>query len=151
MLNQKAYTHYVVVSQRGTPKIESGWESAEDAADNIRENFSTEIKAKVLTKTGLIRAGLDPKDDGNWLQGGHPLAHPARWPRTGARGASWRVIQIVSGEGVGEGVIETYSGARTLRALRTRLTKERRGGDRWAFVKVDGERVDDLDTIGLPK
>jgi hypothetical protein len=97
-MNQKAYTHYVVIStcsaavcamypaSDGAPKIESGWEYATDAADNIREknrlhasaraksrrrleNLPQKIKAKVFTKTRLIREmRLDPEDDGNWLR-----------------------------------------------------------------------------------
>lgn len=50
-------------------------------------------------------------------------------------------VQIVSGEGTGEGTVETYNGKLTCRAIRARLTRERAGGDRWAYVKVDGERV----------
>lgn len=44
-------------------------------------------------------------------------------------------IRIVSGEGEA-GTSEIYNGARTIRAIKMRLTKERRGGDRWANVKV---------------
>ena len=51
-------------------------------------------------------------------------------------------IEIVSGEGDGEGTRETFTGRKTERALRMRLNKERCGGDRWAFVIFDGERYD---------
>ena len=50
-------------------------------------------------------------------------------------------IEIVSGEGTGSGTCETFTGRRTVRAIKARLTRERCGGDRWAFVKVDGQRV----------
>ncbi len=44
-------------------------------------------------------------------------------------------IQIISGEGE-IGGIEPYTGKRSLRAIRQRLTKERCGGDRWAKARV---------------
>jgi hypothetical protein len=40
-------------------------------------------------------------------------------------------IYLISGEGE-NGTKELYTGARTQRAMRARLTKERCGGDRWA-------------------
>ena len=51
-------------------------------------------------------------------------------------------IKIVSGEGTGNGHIELYTGKRTARAVLARLTRERCGGDRWAYATVDGERFD---------
>lgn len=54
--------------------------------------------------------------------------------------ASAATIEIVSGEGA-QGKAEPFTGKRSLRALRARLTRERCGGDRWAFVYIDGERV----------
>lgn len=50
-------------------------------------------------------------------------------------------IEIVSGEGE-QGTVEDYEGKRTIRAIKARLTKERCGGDRWAFVRVNGQRID---------
>jgi hypothetical protein len=44
-------------------------------------------------------------------------------------------IMIVSGEGE-NGAVEIYSGKRTIRAIKMRLTKERCHGDRWAKSKV---------------
>jgi hypothetical protein len=44
-------------------------------------------------------------------------------------------IRIVSGEGE-VGTTEIYNGKRSLRAIKIRLTKERCGGDRWAYAKV---------------
>jgi hypothetical protein len=44
-------------------------------------------------------------------------------------------IVIVSGEGE-VGTVETYNGKRTLRAIKMRLAKERRGGVRWSKAKV---------------
>lgn len=49
-------------------------------------------------------------------------------------------IEILSGEGE-EGTREDYEGARTVKAVRARLTSERCGGDRWAILILDGERV----------
>jgi hypothetical protein len=50
-------------------------------------------------------------------------------------------IEIISGEGE-QGTVEDYEGKRTERAIKMRLTKERCGGDRWAFARIDGERYD---------
>ena len=44
-------------------------------------------------------------------------------------------IRIVSGEGA-VGASEIYSGKRTIRAIKMRLTKERCGGDRWANAAI---------------
>ena len=41
-------------------------------------------------------------------------------------------IKIISGEGTGPGSEETYTGKRTPRAIKSRLTRERCNGDRWA-------------------
>jgi hypothetical protein len=49
-------------------------------------------------------------------------------------------IAIVSGEGDGEGAEEDYTGAKSLQGLRARLTRERCGGDRWAYASLDGQR-----------
>ena len=49
-------------------------------------------------------------------------------------------LHIISGEGE-LGTVEAYIGARTARAVKSRLTKERCGGDRWAVLVVDGERI----------
>ena len=48
--------------------------------------------------------------------------------------------KIVSGEGE-QGTVEPYTGKLTLRAMRARITRERRGG-RWAhYLDPDGERI----------
>ena len=49
-------------------------------------------------------------------------------------------IEILSGEGE-YGTEQRYTGARTVRAVRARLTRERAGGDRWAILIVDNERI----------
>lgn len=67
--NQKDYTHYVVVSKGGVPFIESGWSYPEDARENIKGNLPDGVKAKVVTKIGLKRGGVDPDDNKNWLRG----------------------------------------------------------------------------------
>jgi hypothetical protein len=53
-------------------------------------------------------------------------------------------IEIASGEGE-RGTVEAHVGPPTTRAIRSRLTAERSGGDRWAHVLIDGERVADAD------
>ena len=50
-------------------------------------------------------------------------------------------IEIVSGEGE-TGTVEKYNGKRTIKAIKSRLTKERCNGDRWAYLKIDGQRMD---------
>ena len=63
-----------------------------------------------------------------------------RWNQTteqiGAIIATGKPIQIVSGEGE-NGTAEDYTGAKTVRAIKARLTRERCGGDRWARVDTD--------------
>ena len=68
-INRKDYTHYVIVAKGGVPLIETGWSYAEDAKEQIRENLPEGVKAKVLSKTGAKRAGLDPDNNLNWLRG----------------------------------------------------------------------------------
>lgn len=47
--------------------------------------------------------------------------------------ATGQPLKIVSGEG-DNGTAEDYAGAKTVRAIKARLTRERCGGDRWARV-----------------
>ena len=49
--------------------------------------------------------------------------------------ASSITIRIVSGEGA-VGTAEAYTGKRSVRALKARLTRERCNGDRWARAEV---------------
>ena len=49
-------------------------------------------------------------------------------------------IEILSGEGE-DGTLEDYNGARTVSAIKSRLSRERRNGDRWAILILDGERI----------
>ena len=49
--------------------------------------------------------------------------------------ANGNPIRITSGEGE-IGSIEPYTGKRTIRAIKLRLARERRGGDRWARASV---------------
>jgi hypothetical protein len=55
--------------------------------------------------------------------------------------ATGKPLKIVSGEGE-NGTAQDYAGAKTVRAIKARLTKERCGGDRWA-------RVDTADGMAL--
>jgi hypothetical protein len=66
--NQKDYTHYlVVVTPMGT-RIESGWSYVEDAQEHKKDNIPQSMRgrARVLTKTGAKREGLDPDDEASW-------------------------------------------------------------------------------------
>lgn len=59
-------------------------------------------------------------------------------------------IMILSGEGTGVGTREEYTGKRTQRALKTRLTKERCNGDRWARAEIQCPETEtwyDADTM----
>jgi len=50
-------------------------------------------------------------------------------------------LYIISGEGE-VGTRERYTGKRTVRAVKARLTRERAGGDRWAHLEDEhGEHV----------
>jgi hypothetical protein len=67
-INQRDYTHYVIVSRDNMPAIETGWSCPEDAKAQIKENLPPGVKAKVISKIGLQRVGLDPDIDDNWLK-----------------------------------------------------------------------------------
>ena len=72
-INQPDYTHYVVVQSptQGT-KIETGWSFKEDAKEHLEPfNLPEELRpsAKILTKVGLKRIGLDPDSDDDWTTG----------------------------------------------------------------------------------
>jgi len=56
------------------------------------------------------------------------------------------IIEIVSGEGPGEGTVEVYTGARTEAALKHKLKEESSQGDRWAQARVKGRNVRLLET-----
>lgn len=68
-----------------------------------------------------------------------------RWKQTNeqieAIIATGKPLQIVSGEGE-NGTAENYTGAKTVRAIKARLTRERCGCARWA-------RVDTADGMAL--
>ena len=50
--------------------------------------------------------------------------------------ANNQALRIVSIEGE-NGVVEAYSGIRTVPAIVKRLSRERAGGDRWSVVQTD--------------
>lgn len=54
----------------------------------------------------------------------------------GGSPVSGQTVIIISGEGDGQGTIERYVGARTKHALRSRLSRERCGGARWAYAWI---------------
>ncbi len=55
------------------------------------------------------------------------------------------MIEIVTGEGE-VGTATPYTGKMTMRAIKAHLTREA-GPDRWAWVKLDGQRVRNLDDL----
>jgi len=57
---------------------------------------------------------------------------------------------IMSGEGDGPGTIERYEGARTAKAIRSRLSRERCHGDRWASVWIALPEMGDAGYPGVP-
>lgn len=63
--DQPEYKRYVVING----KIESGWDYTEDAKDRKNELEEDGIPSKILSRQFLIRNGIDPSDDGNWITG----------------------------------------------------------------------------------
>ena len=57
-------------------------------------------------------------------------------------------IRIISGEGE-RGTAEDYTGKRTGRAIMRRLTRERCGGDRWAWAALHFDERDDGPDVAL--
>lgn len=53
-------------------------------------------------------------------------------------------IKIVSGEGL-QGRARDYRGKLTAKAIKCRLTRERIGPVRWAYITIDGRRISDED------
>ena len=58
-------------------------------------------------------------------------------------------VVIMSGEGDGPGHIEIFTGKRTIRAIKARLTRERCCGDRWANAWVFSGITLDGDDDGM--
>lgn len=52
-------------------------------------------------------------------------------------------IVIMSGEGTGPGTFERYFGARTPKAIRAKLYRERCHGDRWAELFIEAPDMED--------
>ena len=50
------------------------------------------------------------------------------------------VIEIVSGEGE-MGTVEIFTGKKTALAISRRIKKEKCGGQRFCYARVDGERI----------
>lgn len=50
---------------------------------------------------------------------------------------------IVSGEGEGEGSVTYLEGPIDVTAILRALAVERSGGNRWAYLRLDGQRIDD--------
>ena len=115
------------------------------ALENIEETDAdvladlAKVRSGVLSREMLLIACLDGADDDRvrgWRDYVEEICRVAARPST---------IEIVSGEGEGEGTIELYDGKRTARALLSRLNGERCNGDRWAFAKFDGLRVEEVE------
>jgi len=51
-------------------------------------------------------------------------------------------IEIVSGEGDGEGTAQLHTGVPSVRAVRAAIKREQCNGDRWAYARVDGQRIE---------
>jgi hypothetical protein len=67
-------THYVVETRgKGLLHILSGWEASYDAKDYAEDSY--EVPTKVLTRSYLVRQGLDPKLNDSW---GNPSNIPPR-------------------------------------------------------------------------
>ena len=58
-------------------------------------------------------------------------------------------ILIFSGEG-DEGTWERYEGSRTPKSIRSRLSRERAGGDRWASAWIEAPGMEDAGYPGVP-
>lgn len=67
MINQLEYKYYVVLFKY---KIESGWEHSDEANDHLENNLLEPFQqyAKVLQFRGLLRIGLNPRNDADWAQ-----------------------------------------------------------------------------------
>jgi hypothetical protein len=79
------YTHYVVVDD----KLNSGWSFVEDARDAASEaNDEGRGPARVVSKVGAKRLGLDPDDARSWADGRTPNENPRLNPSAapGSRG-----------------------------------------------------------------
>jgi len=64
--NQPEYRFYVIVNG----KIYSAWEDKEDAIDS-REDLG---QGKIKAKQTLLREGLDPDNDSNWVSANDPIS-----------------------------------------------------------------------------
>lgn len=84
---------------------------------------------KLISKIGIV-TGIAQFDD--------YLAAPA----------DEHLIHIVSGEGE-VGTVEVYTGTRTDRAIKMRLTRERCHGDRWARAMIYMHTTDDGADVGM--
>jgi len=66
-----AYQWYVLAVPTGhvRPRIESGWESKEDAKGRLAEARTETLwtKLALLARRSVVSAGLDPRDDAHWL------------------------------------------------------------------------------------
>ena len=49
-------------------------------------------------------------------------------------------IEIISGEGTGEGTIKIYTGKMTAKAINMAMKKERLGYDRWVILRCKDTR-----------
>jgi hypothetical protein len=63
-MNQRDYKFYVVADG----KIESGWESRDDAKDALTEDYGSGRGTKVLQERGLAKLGLNPDRDKDWVK-----------------------------------------------------------------------------------
>ena len=83
--DQPAYTHYVVGGRPGDLRIESGWEYVSDARDRGRDyrrevSVPGGIAVGVYTRRGLLRMGIDARDDARWGYGLQTAGYGLRQP-----------------------------------------------------------------------
>lgn len=60
------YKWFVVADTARGPKIASGWEYREDAADDLRENGPHYGGGKIVAKSRLINVALAPMEKASW-------------------------------------------------------------------------------------
>ena len=66
--DKASYDFYVVVKPEGTGfKLESGWDTMQEAKDMVRE-LPAYLNAKAFTRVQLKSISLDPKNNNHWMK-----------------------------------------------------------------------------------
>lgn len=67
--DKASYSFFVVIKPEGSPfKLESGWDSIQEAKDMVKE-LPGYLNAKAFAKKDLGKFGLDPAKENNWYKG----------------------------------------------------------------------------------